>query len=327
MKQSTNAVWNIKHLADVLTRKETIPSKRSLERFLNGVSWLATSSNNQLQVDEFGRLGLQTVYSSLLSDARRKRRKAYFACLHVINGNSELLGDDASGTSSPNTGGTDCVIVVQDGRGAKKWMLLQSDSVATVSGALKQLCPEIPCSVFPSGRLVKICRTQSNFMTQSADKSRIQFITSHFSEPLLKMQNRDTPLLSKPADNRGGLTHLDRLEAESIHIMREVMAHADNPVMLYSVGKDSSVMLHLARKAFYPSPPPFPLMHVDTRWKFKAMYDFRDMMAEESGMDLIVHINPEGVEKNINPFDHGSALHTDIMKTQGLKQALRFAQV
>lgn len=122
------------------------------------------------------------------------------------------------------------------------------------------------------------------------------------------------------------LSHLDRLEAESIHIIREVMAHAENPVMLYSVGKDSSVMLHLARKAFYPSPPPFPLMHVDTRWKFKAMYEFRDQMAAESGMDLIIHVNPEGVDKNINPFDHGSALHTDIMKTQGLKQALDLHQ-
>jgi sulfate adenylyltransferase subunit 2 len=118
------------------------------------------------------------------------------------------------------------------------------------------------------------------------------------------------------------LSHLDRLEAESLYIIREVMAHAENPVMLYSVGKDSAVMLHLARKAFYPSPPPFPLMHVDTRWKFQAMYDFRDIMAKESKMELIVHTNPEGIEKNINPFDHGSALHTDIMKTQGLKQAL-----
>jgi sulfate adenylyltransferase subunit 2 len=112
------------------------------------------------------------------------------------------------------------------------------------------------------------------------------------------------------------------LEAESIHIMREVMAQAENPVMLYSVGKDSSVMLHLARKAFYPSVPPFPLMHVDTRWKFQAMYRFRDEMIRDSGMELIVYVNPEGVEKNINPFDHGSALHTDVMKTQGLKQAL-----
>ncbi len=118
------------------------------------------------------------------------------------------------------------------------------------------------------------------------------------------------------------LTHLQQLEAESIHIMREVVAEADNPVMLYSIGKDSAVMLHLARKAFFPAPPPFPLLHVDTQWKFKAMYELRDRMAKESGMELLVHVNPDGIAKNINPFTHGSAIHTDVMKTEGLKQAL-----
>ncbi|MEZ9553062.1 sulfate adenylyltransferase subunit CysD [Vibrio breoganii] len=118
------------------------------------------------------------------------------------------------------------------------------------------------------------------------------------------------------------MTHLKQLEAESIHIMREVAAEFDNPVMLYSVGKDSSVMLHLAQKAFAPATPPFPLMHVDTTWKFKEMIAFRDYMAEKVGMKLIVHQNPEGVEMDINPFVHGSSLHTDVMKTQGLKQAL-----
>ena len=118
------------------------------------------------------------------------------------------------------------------------------------------------------------------------------------------------------------LSHLDRLEAESIHIMREVAAEAEKPVMLYSVGKDSSVMLHLAKKAFYPSPPPFPLMHVDTTWKFKAMYEFRDRMAKEAGMELIVHINEDGVKEGIGPFTHGSQVHTDVMKTVALKQAL-----
>ena len=118
------------------------------------------------------------------------------------------------------------------------------------------------------------------------------------------------------------LTHLQRLEAESIQIIREVVAEADNPVMLYSVGKDSAVMLHLARKAFFPAIPPFPLMHVDTRWKFKEMYTFRERMVKETGMELLVHINPDGIEQNINPFDHGSSVHTDIMKTEGLKQAL-----
>jgi sulfate adenylyltransferase subunit 2 len=118
------------------------------------------------------------------------------------------------------------------------------------------------------------------------------------------------------------LSHLDRLESESIHIMREVVAEADNPVMLYSIGKDSSVMLHLAMKAFYPSKPPFPLLHVDTTWKFREMYQFRDETAARLGIDLIVHQNPEALALNINPFVHGSALHTDIWKTQGLKQAL-----
>jgi len=117
------------------------------------------------------------------------------------------------------------------------------------------------------------------------------------------------------------LTHLQRLEAEAIHIMREVVAEAENPVMMYSVGKDSAVMLHLAKMAFYPSPPPFPLLHVDTTWKFQAMYALREKAAKDAGMELIVHQNPEAIERGINPFDHGS-LHTDLWKTEGLKQAL-----
>ena len=118
------------------------------------------------------------------------------------------------------------------------------------------------------------------------------------------------------------LTHLQQLEAESIHILREVVAEFENPVMLYSIGTDSSVMLHLARKAFYPAKLPFPLMHVDTTWKFREMIEFRDRMAEECGFDLLVYTNQEGVAKGVNPFTHGSALYTDIMKTEGLKQAL-----
>jgi|TARA_R100001244_G_scaffold6964_9_gene9239 sulfate adenylyltransferase subunit 2 len=118
------------------------------------------------------------------------------------------------------------------------------------------------------------------------------------------------------------LTHLDRLEAESLHIIREVAAECENPVMLYSVGKDSAVMLHLAMKAFYPSRPPFPLMHVDTTWKFREMIAFRDRKAKELGFDLLVHVNEEGVRDGVGPFSHGSAVHTDVMKTQGLKQAL-----
>jgi sulfate adenylyltransferase subunit 2 len=118
------------------------------------------------------------------------------------------------------------------------------------------------------------------------------------------------------------LTHLQRLEAESIHIFREVVAECDKPVMLYSIGKDSAVMLHLAKKAFYPAPPPFPLLHVDTTWKFRDMYAMRERMANELGMELLVYHNPEAASLGINPFDHGSQVHTDMWKTQGLKQAL-----
>jgi len=118
------------------------------------------------------------------------------------------------------------------------------------------------------------------------------------------------------------LTHLQRLEAESIHIMREVVAECERPVMLYSIGKDSAVMLHLAAKAFYPAKPPFPLLHVDTTWKFRDMYAMRERMARELGFELIVYKNPEAEARGINPFDHGSALHTDLWKTEGLKQAL-----
>jgi len=118
------------------------------------------------------------------------------------------------------------------------------------------------------------------------------------------------------------LTHLQRLEAESIHILREVVAECERPVMLYSIGKDSAVMLHLAMKAFYPAKPPFPLLHVDTTWKFREMIAFRDKMAQELGLELLVHINQDGLDRGIGPFTHGSAVHTDVMKTQGLKQAL-----
>jgi sulfate adenylyltransferase subunit 2 len=118
------------------------------------------------------------------------------------------------------------------------------------------------------------------------------------------------------------LTHLERLEAESIHILREVVAECERPVMLYSIGKDSAVMLHLALKAFHPAKPPFPLLHVDTTWKFREMIEFRDRRVAELGLELIVHINPEGVARGINPITHGSQVHTDVMKTQALKQAL-----
>ncbi|ACI99569.1 sulfate adenylyltransferase subunit CysD [Rhodospirillum centenum] len=132
----------------------------------------------------------------------------------------------------------------------------------------------------------------------------------------------DGPPGGVPLPEAAGLTHLERLEAESIHILREVVAEAENPVMLYSIGKDSAVMLHLAMKAFYPAKPPFPLLHVDTTWKFREMIAFRDATARRLGLDLLVHTNPEGLARGIGPVSHGSALHTQVMKTEALKQAL-----
>lgn len=140
--------------------------------------------------------------------------------------------------------------------------------------------------------------------------------------PYRQIYNIAIPKKLTPAIPATPPSHLDRLEAESLYIIREVVAETQNPVMLHSIGKDSAVMLHLARKAFWPGIPPFPLLHIDTGWKFRAMYEFRDQIASSSGMELRVHQNPDGVRQGINPFDHGSALHTDIMKTQALKQAL-----
>jgi sulfate adenylyltransferase subunit 2 len=200
-----------------------------------------------------------------------------------------------------------------DARGGRYWLPLepagQPLTTPDILDALRKLQQHIEkdIAVFPHGSLVGLLR----------DVASIEHVTL-VPASYLPVLNLPTPKLQ-----RGTTTpHLRRLEAESIHIIREAVAEAENPVMLYSVGKDSSVMLHLARNAFYPAPPPFALLHVDTRWKFQEMYLFRDHMARESGMDLLVHINPDAIAKDINPFDHGSAMHTDITKTEGLKQAL-----
>lgn len=151
------------------------------------------------------------------------------------------------------------------------------------------------------------------------------FVPSHSATRSQASVGSSAPTLQRPrlrAVTRSLSPHLQHLEAESIHILREAVAEADKPVMLYSIGKDSGVLLHLARKAFHPARPPFPLLHVDTRWKFQEMYRFRDRVARECGLPLLVHINPRAIKDNINPFDHGAAVHTDITKTEGLKQAL-----
>lgn len=164
--------------------------------------------------------------------------------------------------------------------------------------------------------------TKDLSMTQSLPGTRNAANDTLAKQPSEKSTQKPTAASNTIPASLSSLTHLQRLEAESIQIMREVVAEADNPAMLYSVGKDSAVMLHLARKAFFPANPPFPLLHVDTTWKFQEMYSFRDNIVKELGFELLTHTNQEGVDKGVNPFSHGSALHTDIMKTEALKQAL-----
>ncbi len=202
---------------------------------------------------------------------------------------------------------------LNDARGTRLWIPLNESSKpwgpVELKKALHHLIEHIgkPSILIPHGLLVKHLRNQANIPD-------LHWPLNAYA-PSLELREPE-PIHYELSP------HLKHLEAESIHIIREAVAEAENPVMLYSLGKDSSVMLHLARKAFYPGTPPFPLMHIDTRWKFQEMYLFRDYMAKTCGMPLIVHVNPEAIEKDINPFDHGSSLHTDITKTEGLKQAL-----
>jgi sulfate adenylyltransferase subunit 2 len=187
---------------------------------------------------------------------------------------------------------------------------------ATLSSTpdLKKICIDIPdlryCPSIKEWLLQQSSITLHHLNQSSAQSSGIESPNSGYKPIMKNLIPTST------------MTHLQRLESESIHIMREVMAEANNPVMLYSIGKDSAVMLHLARKAFYPAKLPFPLLHVDTTWKFQDMYRFREKMVEDFDLNLIIHTNPDGIAQGINPFTHGSQIHTDIMKTQALKQAL-----
>jgi len=319
--QDGGGVWDARRVHQMLIDSGEEQSQRSTERLLEAAAELPKALEWQDLQDEDRRPLKAAVVNQLQSDAKRKRQSSFVLQLQTWD-----------------VGG---VVTMNDGRLGRHWVCLPSladdieDRLDTLVNSLDQLVPDKPTWLWPQGEALRLCRywvaRQGSHDIELPSGTKVRLALAAFHEPKAtagagvlssRIQKTNTNVPPQPQLELATLSHLDRLEAESIHIMREVVAQAENPVMLYSVGKDSSVMLHLARKAFYPSPPPFPLMHVDTRWKFQAMYDFRDYMAKESGMDLIVHINPEGVEKNINPFDHGSAIHTDVMKTQGLKQAL-----
>ncbi len=277
---------------------------RSTERLLDKAGFLPKPIKLAEIRDELGREPVHLVCQNLEVQAKRKRLLSLVLQLHLYEAGAVLFAND--------------------GRKGRRWVFVDVELDAdALLAALDALAGGKACLFWPHGEITDLCRRVVE-KTKQHDIRLPSGVRVRLATLAFQPAQVSTPYDEAPAKRVGdqGLGHLDRLEAESMHIMREVMAQAENPVMLYSVGKDSSVMLHLAKKAFYPSVPPFPLMHVDTRWKFQAMYRFRDEMARLSGMELIVHVNPEGVDKNINPFDHGSALHTDIMKTQGLKQAL-----
>lgn len=293
--------WDTGAVHEVLCKPGDGQALRSTERLLEKAQWLPRALSRQDIRDEQGRELTALVAQSLETSIKKKRQTSLIVQAAELESGYLLMAND--------------------GRGARRWVFVEQLDVEGVTTALDLLTDGKPTWIWPHGAVTAVCRElqakDNSLKIELPSGNAVHLALTAYRGTLQLAEYPDSP--PRPDDE---LTHLDRLEAESIHIMREVVAQAENPVMLYSVGKDSSVMLHLARKAFYPSPPPFPLMHVDTRWKFKAMYEFRDQMAQEVGMDLIVHINPDGVAKDMNPFDHGSALHTDVMKTQGLKQAL-----
>ena len=288
-------VWDTELAFQHLSRIGQADTKRTAERRLHELAILPSALTPDTLADLLGRQPVPVLLNWEIEQARGKRKLVLFAQLFNL----------------PD--GKDC-LHANDARGARYWLPID-ETVATPQGiatALRNLQAHVGknITIFPHGRLVGLCR-------QAPAPAQVSVGQLSYPATLdLEHQQRS------PGPTRTSSPHLKRLEAESIHIMREAVAEADKPVMLYSAGKDSSVMLQLARKAFYPAPPPFPLLHVDTRWKFQEMYLFRDHMVRESNMDLLVHINPQAIAKDINPFDHGSALHTDITKTEGLKQAL-----
>lgn len=295
---AADGVWDTSRAHELLTRTGVSGTKRSTERKLRDLGVAPELILPDSVIDEYEKRPNMLVLDRAVEDARRKRRLVLFVQLNTLS-NGEVL------------------LVANDARSARYWIALgsgwgrlaQSKQHERLSDALAKLNKHAakPILIIGRGPIVSLLRDKPSF-------SGVHFPAGIYT-PALK--------LTQGGSSRGTTTpHLKRLESESIHIIREAVAEADNPAMLYSVGKDSAVMLHLARKAFYPSSPPMPLVHVDTRWKFQEMYQFRDYMASQSAMQLIVHVNPEAIERNINPFDHGSALHTDITKTEGLKQAL-----
>ena len=302
---SHNKVWDLSSFYDFCLSNGYKKSKRTFDREITGLGFypkVLFNNNNPLL------------------------KKIIFCAWEEICISKRLL----SLKSSISNFNEDIFIFYEDSRGKKYWHGTSGISKDILIDSFDILSEEVgkDLLVWPSSELIEffnviVVDSGSEVINTCKDR-KVTLPMSAYKKVLTKEnlnQANDYQPSSVEIKNEN-LTHLEKIEAEAIHIIRETSAEAENPVMLYSVGKDSAVMLHLAKKAFYPAPPPFPLMHVDTGWKFDEMYQFRDLMANDSGMQLIVHKNQDGEEQNINPFDHGSEIHTDIMKTQALKQAL-----
>ena len=294
--------WNTERVFAHLASQGLAGTKRTAERRINELGlWPAALDSESLR-DSLGNTPNLLVLHHQIDTARAKRHLVLFAQLHTL----------ANGIVCLHT---------NNAKEGRYWVPLQGKvSTKSIQIALDRLKQSIdkPTCIIPHGELVHFCRespelgTQINTLAYASLPMESQDSGPNKGSAKTKSQQKVKPLPP----------HLQRLEAESIFIIREAIAQARNPVMLYSIGKDSSVMLALAKKAFSPGKLPFPLLHVDTRWKFQEMYRFREQIASQPGCELFVHINPDAIEKNINPFDHGSAVHTDITKTEGLKQAL-----
>jgi sulfate adenylyltransferase subunit 2 len=288
-------VWDTARAIDRLQARGAAGSQRTAERRLHQLGLLPPALDLEALRDEGSEPLNPVLLDWALANARRRRQLVLLIQVHrAPDGSDQIHANDL--------------------RGARYWVRLPDPGAGLLAGlrqALSALQQHLgkPIMVVGHAELAGCLRSDPPLPDSVVS-------SPHVYAPRLD----DAVLQSRP--RRALSPHLRRLEAESLFILREAVAEAERPVMLYSVGKDSAVMLHLARKAFYPAVPPFPLLHVDTRWKFRQMYLFRNRMARELGMELIVHINPDAIARDINPFDHGSALHTEITKTEGLRQAL-----
>ena len=290
--------WDTDSHYKLLAQKKIFKTKRSYERWVEKEGFLPHNLNLENYKDALGDRLNSLIQNYFIQEYERQRKLILFIQYFESKNHKFIFANDR--------------------RKGRLWVKVKSNKIEDIYEGIKYFSKLRKKNIIllPSQDLLS--KFQEFQIPVTKNKYQIEFPNYIFQATEI---DPTKTIFTKSFSLRQN-SYLSDLEAESIHIIREVVSETKNPVMLYSVGKDSSVMLHLAQKAFYPSPPPFPLMHVDTRWKFKEMYLFRNWMAKKSNMKLITHINPEGVKSNINPFDHGSSVHTDIMKTQGLKQAL-----